>query len=177
MKIGKWFAGFLLVALLASACSQGVPASEVAAKDQEITNLKAQVAELQNPARFWQQLTAVMAPVEMPSMTDHRAYMLPSGVVLATHFDNMDLSQAENLNWMALGVPGKFCKSDQERVEQEFGPGFTHFHDLKNDTHGGQPGAEGVWFVHVAVREFDAPWGHVLSGVDQNFMPTPAPDC
>ena len=177
MKAGKWFAGFALVALLVSACSPGVSASDVAAKDQEIASLKAQVAELQISAKFWQQLTAVMTPVEMASMTDHRAVMLPSGVVLATHFDNMDLSQAENLNWVALGLPGKFCKSDQERVEKEFGTGFTHFHDLKNDTHGGQPGAEGVWFVHVAVRNFEAPWGAVSPGIDQNFMVTPAPEC
>lgn len=106
--------------------------------------------------------------------------MLPSGVVLALHLDNMDLAKAENLNWVALGIPGKFCKSDQERIEKEYGAGkgiFTHFHDLKNDVHGGRPGAEGVWFVHVAVREFEAPWGNVQSGPDTKFMPTPAPSC
>ncbi|OCP19378.1 hypothetical protein BC361_31120 [Ensifer sp. LC54] len=110
-------------------------------------------------------------------MTDHRAYMLPGGLVLALHFDDMDLSKAQNLNWIAVGFPGKFCKADQARLESEYGKGFTHFHSMKNDTHGGEKGEEGVWFVHTAVREFEAPWGKVEPGVDQNFMPTEAPDC
>ena len=131
----------------------------------------------EHDAKYWQQLTALLQPVEMPSMTDHRAYMLPSGVVLALHFDNMDLAKAENLNWVAVGLPGKFCKADQARVEAEYGKGFTHFHSMKNDTHGGEAGEEGVWFVHTAVREFEAPWGKVKPGVDTNFMPTEAPDC
>ncbi len=128
-------------------------------------------------AKYWHQLAGLMQPVEMPSMTDHRAYMLPGGMVVATHFDNMDLAKAENLNWVAVGFPGKFCKSDQARLEAEYGKGFTHFHSMKNDTHGGEQGEEGVWFVHVAVREFEAPWGNVTPGVDQGFMPTEAPDC
>lgn len=133
-------------------------------------------ARLQTDATFWRQLTALMTPVEMPLMTDHRAYMLPSGLIVALHFDNMDLDKAENLNWVAVGIPGRYWKADQQRIEAQYGKGFVHFHDLKNDTHGGQPGAEGVWFVHIAVREFDAPWGRVKPGIDQNFMVTPAPE-
>jgi hypothetical protein len=129
-------------------------------------------------SRYWQQLTSLMKPVvEDPSMTDHRAFMLPGGTVMALHFDNMDLDEAKNLNWVALGIPGRFCKDDQQRVERQFGKGFTHFHDLKNKSHGGKPGAEGVWFVHIGVRDFEAPWGQVGRGIDQNFMPTKAPDC
>jgi len=176
-KTVGWIGGLLTMSLLISACAPTVPAAEVAAKDREIANLQAQLAGLQADSKFWKQLTALMTPVELPSMTDHRAYMLPSGVILALHFDHMDLQKAENLNWVALGIPGKFCKQDQERIEGEFGKGFTHFHDLKNDTHGGKPGAEGVWFVHVAVRDFDAPWGSVKAGVDNAFMPTPHPEC
>jgi hypothetical protein len=134
-------------------------------------------AALERDAAYWQQLTSLMQPVEGVSMSDHRAVMLPSGIVLALHFDNLDLDKAENLNWVALGLPGVFCKDDQERVEAEFGDGFTHFHDLANDVHGGEPGAEGVWFVHVGVRDFEAPWGEVTQAIDQNFMPTEAPDC
>lgn len=128
-------------------------------------------------AKFWNQLIAAMKPVEMPSMTDHRALMLPSGVIIAMHFDNMNLSKAQNLNWIALGIPGKNCKADHQRIEAAFGEGFTHFHSIKNDTHGSAPGEEGVWFVHVAVRDFEAPWGPVSPGIDRNFMPTPVPDC
>lgn len=128
-------------------------------------------------AKFWRQLTALMTPVEMASMTDHRAYMLPGGLIIATHFDDMDLAKAENLNWVAVGFPGKNCKSDQARLETAYGKGFTHFHSLKNDTHGGEKAEEGVWFVHVAVRDFEAPWGKVAPGPDLGFMPTEAPDC
>ncbi len=128
-------------------------------------------------AHYWEQLTALMQPVEMSSMADHRAFMLPSGVVVGLHFDNMDLSQAQNLNWVALGIPGRFCAADQQRVEGAYGPGFTHFHDMANDMHGGAPGAEGVWFVHTAVRDFQAPWGSVTQGIDSGFMPTAAQTC
>jgi hypothetical protein len=149
------------VAVLATACGGG--ADESAADDRD--------------AAYWRQLTSLMKPVEARSMSDHRAYMLPSGYVLALHFDNLQLEQAKNLNWVALGVPGKFCRKDQQRVAQELGPGVTHFHDLKADTHGGKAGAKGVWFVHVSVRDFKAPWGQVDQGIDRRFMPTPAPKC
>jgi hypothetical protein len=100
--------------------------------------------------------------------------MLPSGYLLALHFDDMVLDKAQNLNWVAFGVPGKFTGLDQQRVEQTYGKGFTHFHDLANDSHGGAPGATGVWFVHVAVRDFESPMsgGQVRKGVDEKFMPT-----
>ncbi|MBI2846978.1 MAG: hypothetical protein HYX82_03755 [Chloroflexi bacterium] len=180
---GGWSSRWMLAPLVVgalfafAACSQGVSKEEAAAKDRQIQDLQTQLASVQQDSTYWRQLTALMPPVELRSMTDHRAYMLPSGVLLALHFDDMDLNQAKNLNWVAWGVPGRFCKQDQERLEKQYGAGFTHFHDLKGDTHGGAPGAEGVWFVHVAVREFDAPWGHVKPGVDANFMPTPAPSC
>lgn len=175
-KVAVGVVGLFAITLLVSACSSAA-AGDVAAKDQEIAALRAQVAKVEQDGKYWNQLTDMMKPVEMRSMTDHRAYMLPSGLVLAMHFDNMDLSQAENLNWLAVGFPGKFCREDQERLEKEFGPGVTHFHDLKADTHGGAPGTEGIWFIHAAVRSFEAPWGAVTQGVDGNFMPTPAPAC
>jgi hypothetical protein len=158
----------------------GCGGDERGASEAEAAELRSQLADARQDSRYWEQLTNLMEPVELKSMTDHRAYMLPSGYLLALHFDNMDLEQAENLNWVALGVPGTFCEKDQQRVEQEFGPGVTHFHDLEADTHGGKPGAEGVWFVHVAVRDFTSPMseGPVEGGKpDSDFMPTPAPTC
>lgn len=170
-----WATGMLTVGILSAACAQAATGQQDSAKDQELAQLRQQVASLQQDGKYWQQLTNFVKPVEMKSMTDHRAYMLPSGAVMALHFDNIDLSKAQNLNWVAFGVPGKFTKAEQERVEQQFGKGFTHFHDMKNDVHGGQPGAEGVWFVHMAVRDFDSPMsgGQVKAGIDQKFMPTP----
>lgn len=174
-------AAFLFAACAQAGGAQGQPGAQtgagsgqaLAAKDREVADLKAQLAGLQQDGTYWKEITALMMPVEMPSMKDHRAYMLPTGGILALHFDSMDLKQAKHLNWVALGVPGKFTREEQQRVEAQFGKGFTHFHDMKNDVHGGQPGAEGAWFVHVAVREFDAPWGRVKPGIDDKFMPTP----
>ncbi len=149
--------GALIVGMVGAACAPA--ASSADAKD----------------AKYWRQLTSVIKPVDMKSMSDHRAFMTPDGMVVALHFDNMDLNKAENLNWVAVGVPGKFAKAEQVRVERDFGKGFTHFHDMKNDIHGGQPGAEGVWFKHIAVRDFESPMsgGKVVQGVDSKFMPTP----
>ncbi len=150
-----------LAAAVAAACTAG--ASSPAASSQT-----------ERKTRMWDQLTSLFEPVTLRSMTDHRAYMLPSGYLLALHFDNTDLSKAENLNWVALGVPGKFTRADQQRVEQTYGKGFTHFHDLANDSHGGAPGVGGVWFMHIAVRDFDSPMsgGQVRKGIDERFMPT-----
>ncbi|MEW6582459.1 MAG: hypothetical protein AB1416_06840 [Actinomycetota bacterium] len=151
--------------------------SDDGAKDQ-VAALRTELAAKERDARYWGQLTSLMAPVELNSMTDHRAFALRDGTLIALHFDNMDLDKAENLNWVALGVPGEFCEKDQDRVIARFGKGATHFHDLENDVHGGTPGAKGVWFVHTGVRDFDAPWGKVTAGqVDANFMPTKAPAC
>lgn len=133
-------------------------------------------AETLRDARFWEQLTDVFgqAPLHLRSMHDHRLYVLPNGHILGLHFDNMNLARAKNLNWVVFGVPGVFTKADQQRVERQYGPGFTHFHDLKADTHGGKPGAKGAWFVHVGARDFRSPFGRVTAGeIDRRFMPTP----
>ncbi len=137
-----------------------------------------QLGTLKQEARFWEQLTTVLkpAPAHLRSMQDHRLYVLPSGIIVGLHFDNMKLAKAKNLNWVVFGVPGVFTKADQRRVERQYGPGFTHFHDLEADTHGGKPGAKGAWFVHVGVRDFTSPFGKVTAGaIDSRFMPTPPP--
>ncbi len=113
-------------------------------------------------ALFWQQLVQNFKPATsmgLNSMADHEMLMLPGGLVLALHFDNMNLAKTKNLNWVAIGVPGVFTKADQQRVNRLYGPGFTHFHDLKADAHGGKPGTTGIWFVHVGTRNFTSPFG------------------
>lgn len=171
--------GVGLVTLGLGACGNDDAAENLQAKDNQIAGLQAQISQSAKSVQFWNQLTGLMQPVQMPSMKDHRAFMLPSGVVLALHFDDFDLDKAQNLNWVAWGVPGKFCSADQQAVEAKYGKGFTHFHDMKNDVHGGAPGAEGVWFVHIAVRDFNSPMsgGPISQGIDHNFMPTKAPAC
>lgn len=147
-----------------------------AAAQQRNASFAAKLTRTQRDARFWTQLTSVLkpAPAQLRSMQDHRLYMLPSGIVLGLHFDNMDIDKANNLNWIVFGVPGRFTKADQARVKHEFGPGFVHFHDFVADTHGGKPGAKGFWFVHVGARDFRSPFGQVKDGViDPTMMPTP----
>jgi len=127
VTIGRRLAGYLGgvmalgIVVGAHAPAATAPAS-AASTGQEVSSLKTQVAALQGDAGYWKQLVSIMEPMKLATMTDHRAYMLPSGVVLALHFDDMDLSKAKNLNWVALGVPGKFCERDRERVTASFGP-------------------------------------------------------
>lgn len=176
-KPAGYVAGLMALLLVAGACAPSAAQPSTSAKDQEIATLKTQLGTLQQDGTYWKQLTSAVMPLTLKTMTDHRAHMLQSGAVIALHFDDMDLGTAKNLNWIAFGAPGKYCQADQQRIEAQFGKGFTHFHDMKNDTHGGKAGVEGVWFIHTAVREFDAPWGHVTPGVDLKFMPTPATAC
>jgi hypothetical protein len=147
-----------------------------ASSDREIAALKAQLANAQRDARYWQQLTSAFVPgkrLGLNSMADHLLLRTPGGPVLALHFDNMNLAKAKNLNWVAYALPGVFTRADQARVNRLYGPGFTHFHDFKADAHAGKPGAKGVWFVHIGTRDFTSPFGRVRSGkVDLNFMPT-----
>jgi hypothetical protein len=130
-------------------------------------------------AKFWRQLTSAFTPAKqlgLKSMSDHVMLRTPGGPVLALHFDNMNLAKAQNLNWVAFAVPGRFSRADQARVNRLYGPGFTHFHDLKTDVHGGKVGTKGVWFVHIGTRNFQSPFGRVRTGkVDVNFMPTRPP--
>lgn len=91
------------------------------------------------------------------------------------HFDQADVTEATALDYFGLGVKGTFCE------EQQPHPDFTHFHKWTSPqwelAHGGEAGDYGYWLLHVAVREFEAPWGQVVPGVDRNFHPTPPPTC
>jgi len=168
-------AGLIAAAVFGS--SGGAATSN--AQAQEIAKLRAQLALTQQDARFWQQLVKNFRPAKglgLNSMSDHEVLMLPSGLLMALHFDSMNLAKAKNLNWVAVGIPGVFTKADQARVNKLYGPGVTHFHDLKTDVHGGKPGTKGVWFIHIGARNFTSPFGKVTQGkIDPNFMPTTPP--
>lgn len=137
------------------------------------------IAAAELDAKFWQQLVQNFKPAKsmgLNSMADHRVLVLPSGLVLALHFDSMNLSKARNLNWFAVGIPGVFTQADKARVNRLYGPGINHFHDLKTDAHGGKRGVKGVWFAHVGVRNFTSMFGTVVQGkIDPRFMPTAPP--
>ena len=147
-----------------------------ASSTKELAALKAQLASAERDAKFWRQLSSAFVPAKrlgLNSMADHVMLRTPGGRVLALHFDNMNLAKARNLNWVAYALPGRFSRADQARLNRLYGPGFTHFHDLKTDAHGGKPGTKGVWFVHIGTRNFRSPFGQVRAGkVDPNFMPT-----
>lgn len=155
---------------------KGGTANAASAQTRDVAALEAKLSQAQQDVTFWKQLTSVFkpAPAHLRTMQDHRLYVLPSGIVFGLHFDNTNLAKAKNLNWVVFGVPGVFTKADQARVTKQFGPGFTHFHDLVNDTHGGKPGAKGAWFVHIGTRNFTSPFGQVKDGaIDPTMMPTP----
>jgi hypothetical protein len=115
-------------------------------------------------------------------LPEHLWLVSEDGSVQFLHFDK-PLPEATKLLYVGYGVKGRWCAEDQERIEKAAGKGFTHFHrTAKVRTaeagHGGStPGEEGYWLKHVAVAEFDMPWGHVGHGVDMKFMPTTAPKC
>ena len=171
-----WSAALLAVGLALGAAFLGGTGAAAGPKNTDVAILRAKLTQAQQDVTFWKQLTTVFkpAPANLRSMQDHRLYMLPSGIIIGLHFDNMNLAKAKNLNWIVFGVPGVFTKADQARVSRQLGPGFTHFHDLIHDTHGGKPGAKGAWFVHTGVRNFTSPFGKVRAGqIDPSFMPTP----
>ena len=159
--------------------SSGAATTSLSAKDREIARLKADLSRAQLDAKFWNQLVSTFTPARslgLNSMSDHYLLRTPGGLVMALHFDNLNLAKAKNLNWIAVAVPGVFTRADQRRVNRLYGPGFTHFHDFEADVHAGKPGAKGVWFVHVGTRNFTSPFGKVRAGkVDLNFMPTKPP--
>jgi hypothetical protein len=150
-----------------------------ASSGREPAALKAQLASAERDAKFWRQLTSAFVPgkqLGLNSMADHMMRRTPGGPVLALHFDKMNLDRAQNLNWVAYALPGRFTRADQARLNRLYGPGFTHFHSFRNDAHGGPVGTRGVWFVHIGTRNFRSPFGQVRAGkVDLNFMPTRPP--
>ena len=169
--------GLLVAAIFGS--TGGAATAGSAAQAKRIAALETRLAKAELDAKLWKQLVQNFTPAKsmgLNSMSDHQVLMMKSGLVLALHFDNPDLAKAKNLNWIATGIPGVFTKADQARVNKLYGPGATHFHDLKTDVHGGKPGTKGVWFLHVGARNFTSPFGKVTKGqMDPNFMPTAPP--
>ena len=159
--------------------SSGGQAAPATAEAQKIAALEARLAATELDAKFWQQLVQNFKParsLKLNSMADHQVLVLPSGLVLALHFDSMNLAKAKNLNWIAVGIPGVFTQADKARVNRLYGPGINHFHDLKTDVHGGKRGVTGIWFAHIGARKFTSPFGKVVQGkIDPTFMPTAPP--
>jgi hypothetical protein len=83
-------------------------------------------------AKQMQQLKAAYSspsPVS-PAMPDHIFLAQGDGTFLFLHFDK-PVDKAEKVLYTGMAVPGVFSRADQERVEKQFGKGFTHFHRAK----------------------------------------------
>ena len=115
-----------------------------------------------------------------PAMPDHQFMAAGDGTFMFVHYDK-PAEDATKLLYVGVAVPGTFTKEEQARVEEQFGKGFTHFHQgncasaSADACHGGSGGEDGFWFRHVAVDSFKMPWGDVKPGVDLAFMPTVPP--
>lgn len=161
--IGKRFTGLLAVAgaslLVFTACGGGTSAEE----------------------KQMEQLRSVYTdrPVS-PHMGDHMFLELDDGTLTFFHFDSV-VEEADKLLYVGQAVPGKFTAAEQRGVEEQYGAGFSHFHqkDCPGESaeacHGGSGGEDGYWFRHIAVDTFTMPWGEVTPGIDNNFMPTQPP--
>lgn len=94
---------------------------------------------------------------------------------LFLQFDAPRVENASSLRYVGIGVRGTFCNSSRPNTD------FTHFHRPGvadySDGHGGEPGAEGYWLMWVAVDEFESRGRTITPGVDDEFSPTPPPDC
>ncbi len=106
----------------------------------------------------------------------HALKWLNEEVFMLTHWDADAPSAASQMLWMGIGVRGDFCQADQPTAD------FTHHHASHAQTydagHGGQPGQPGYWLLHIAVRDFESPFGQTGGpGIDHDFAPTPAPMC
>src|SRR5687768_6045744 len=108
------FATAVMFFALTTRSQAGTPSSA-----PEISALKTQLANAERDARFWRQLTSAFVPgkrLGLNSMSDHVILRTPGGPVLALHFDNMNLDKAQNLNWVAYALPGRFTRADQARL-------------------------------------------------------------
>ena len=113
-------------------------------------------------------------PVD-PPLPDHLWLDIGGGRALFLHYDRPVEEAGAQLMYIGDAVRGRFTAADQPET-----PGFVHFHQFKAESpaagHGGNPGAEGYWLRHIAVRKLEMPWGKVEPGVDFNFMVTSPPE-
>ncbi|SIS13466.1 hypothetical protein [Natronorubrum thiooxidans] len=106
-----------------------------------------------------------------PFTPSHVTKWVSDDTFIFLHFDEPNPEEANNLLWVGVGTKGVFSEAGQP------GPEFTHFHQYEADDwdggHGGEVGDEGYWLTHIAVDEFESPFGETEPGVDYEFMPTP----
>ena len=111
-----------------------------------------------------------------PYTPSHAWKWIGDDTFLLLHVDAENPKEAESLLYTGFGVKGTFCAETRPEGDE-----FTHFHQCFAETwagaHGGDVGDNGYWLPHLAVDEFEMPWGEVTPGIDYEFMPTPPPEC
>ena len=171
---------FCAVALLISACTKQLitqqdldqlKADKASAENKntdlqkQADDLKTEVGQYKGKAHLWDQLMAAYSadPVK-PADPGHKWADLGDGSYAFFATD----PEMDDLDYIGLALPGKFCKEDQEQLP----PGFNHFHPKAcADTDpakcmGGNGGEDGYWMMHVATSK-DA----------EKTPATPAPSC
>ena len=144
-----------------------VEEEEVEEEEEDVDTLQALIAlfddEPFNEAQF-------EVEGENRNYTPHHVWKWVSDeTFIALHVDEPNPEEAENLLYVVVGQKGAFTEESQPAEE------FSHFHSYEADGweagHGG--GGDGYWLTHMAVDDFEMPWGDVEVGVDYDFMPTP----
>ncbi len=118
---------------------------------KQVDDIKAQMGDMKGKAHLWDQLMAAyhVSPVK-PAEPGHKWADLGDGsyVFLATD------PEMDDLDYIGLALPGKFCKEDQDQLP----PGFNHFHPkdcAETDSAkcmGGNGGEDGYWMMHIALQ-------------------------
>ncbi len=144
--------------------------------------LKLKTEELERDAALMHQLKDFFGtdqPFDAP-LPEHLYKVLDDGTAIFLHFDKPLAEGPTKILYIGDAVPGKFCNTPE--VQELMTKGYVHFHTTNKVPtpeagHGGKGGEDGFWLRHIAVGEFDMPWGHVTPGIDYNFMVTQPPDC
>lgn len=153
--------------------------------EKERDELQQRLGELQTAeidAAMMRQLKEFLGtsqPFDAP-LPQYLFKVLEDGTALFLHFDEPLAEGPTKILYIGTAVPGKFCNTIE--VQTLIQQGFVHFHTTDKvptpeEGHGGKGGEDGYWLRHIAVGEFDMPWGRVMPGIDYNFMPTLPPDC
>lgn len=114
----------------------------------------------------------------MAMMGNHLWFKASDTYAVFLHFNKPVSKDNAKLIFIGDGVQGRFCAEDQPDGGKT---GFVHFHRSHTPEgamgHGGEPGEEGWWLRHVAVRHTKMMKMKVKPGLAMMFMPTKAPSC
>ncbi len=113
-----------------------------------------------------------------PGMSNHLWMKASEAYATFLHFHKSVAEHDAKLIFMGDAIKGRFCAEDQP---EQGHTGFVHFHRLSTPegamSHGGEPGEDGWWLRHVAVRHTTVMNTSIAPGLTMQFKPTKAPRC